>query len=74
MVAKYGEETKGWTCRSPEGALGYGLWKNISKGNETFSRFKINNGERVSFWHDPWCERGPLASSFPLCYALAKHK
>lgn len=36
--------------------------------------FKVNNGERVRFWHDPWCSREPLRVFFPNYYDLAVEK
>lgn len=59
------------------GAIGCEVWKGICKGMDSFFRFtgfKINNGEIVSFWQDPWCEREPLCTLFPECYGLAVDK
>jgi hypothetical protein len=35
--------------------LGVGLWKNIKKGWDnffSFTRFEVENGTKISFWHD----------------------
>lgn len=32
IAAKYGKDHLGWTCRQPEGTIGCGVWKSISKG------------------------------------------
>lgn len=77
IAAKYGEESYGRFSRDPTGPLGCGVWKGISTGVKifsTFTRFKVNNGERVLFWQDLWCASKPLRSLFPSCYALAKCK
>lgn len=77
LVAKYGETLHGWASGHPEGSMGCGVWKNIFKGMDDFLpsiRFKINSGESVRFWHDPWCEREPLASLFPSYYNLVENK
>lgn len=77
MAAKYGEDLNGWASNYPEGPRGCGVWKIISMGKEhffRFVRFKINNGERVCFWLDPWYDRRPLALLFPSCFNLAVSK
>lgn len=71
---KYEESYLGWTNGIPKGARGCGVWANICKGEEgifRFVRFKINNGERVRFWHDPWCERG-FGQSFSVLLQSGK--
>lgn len=77
MAAKYGDDHYGWRCRSLEGAIGGSLWKGISKGGDSFFnfvRFKINKGDRVSFWKDRWCNKECLKNLFPACYAIAGSK
>lgn len=44
-------------------AYGVGFWKGIRKGWDhflTFLTYSVGNGERVMFWHDPWCGDLPL--------------
>lgn len=56
VATKYGKTQAIWTSDTPKGVIGYGVWANISKGGDEFLRFvrfRINNGERVRFWHDP---------------------
>lgn len=56
VAAKYGEECFRWSSRYPRGTKGCGVWKEICKGFGSFFRcvrLKVNNGERVRFWHDP---------------------
>lgn len=65
VAAKNGEAMHGWTSGYPEGTMGCGVWRNIVKGINGFLPcvwFKINNGARVHFWHDPWCDREKLAT------------
>lgn len=50
------------------------MWKSISMGKENFFWFKINNGERVRYWVDPWCDRRPLAMVFLSCFNLTVNK
>lgn len=74
IATRYGEEHHGWRSRVPSGAFGYGVWRGINEGIIVFSRYiklKVNNGENVSFWHDPWCSPQPLCSLFPSCYRFA---
>lgn len=57
ICSKYGEEVGGWFSNRPNGPYGHGLWKGIFKGKEVFAKqlsFKVNKGDRVWFWHDPW--------------------
>lgn len=76
-MAKYGEELIGWISGVPLGPAGYGVWKGIREGAELISRFtrlKVNNGEKVLFWHDTWCASKPLSSLFSSCYSVARRK
>lgn len=77
MVAKYGEEQHGWFTSRLSGSAGCGVWKDIYKGMESFSRlisFRVHNGEMMGFWQDPWCTCDPLCFLFPECYDLAIDK
>lgn len=77
VTTKYGEVPHGRKSKLAKGAMWCSLWKSISTGEESLFRhirYKINNGERVHFWLNPWCERECLTSLFPNCYALAECK
>ena len=44
------------------------------KGWGTFkakTRFEVDNGRRVKFWHDVWCDDMPLKDSFPSLFTFA---
>lgn len=50
----------GWLVVAHRGLEAVGFGPIFARGKMAFTvfvRFKINNGERVRFWHDPWCER-----------------
>ncbi|RVW48074.1 Cell division protein FtsZ-like 2-2, chloroplastic [Vitis vinifera] len=34
-------------------------------------RFEVDNGRRVKFWHDVWCDDMPLKDSFPSLFTFA---
>lgn len=74
IATKYEEECNSWLPISPLGAIGCRVWKGICIGKDQLSQFiqfKINKGDRVSFWHDRWCSTSSLAQLFPQCYHLA---
>jgi hypothetical protein len=53
------------------------LWKNISKGWETFSRFikyEVGDKGRTRFWHDLWCGDTVLKEVFPDLFGIARVK
>lgn len=77
MAAKCGNERFRWTSRSPRGVVGCGVWKGICKGLGSFfryTRFCVNNDERVRFWHNPWCGAVLLCLLFPSCYGMVEDK
>ena len=52
-------------------------WRSITKGNEWFLpqiKWRINNGEVISFWHGDWHEHNPLYIQRPRLYALPTKK
>ena len=77
IEVKYGCVWGGW-CTSPvSGPYGVGLWKNISRGWPSFSRyilFDIGDGTRVKFWQDCWCGETPLAVRFPDLFRFCRDK
>ena len=68
IEVKYGCRWGGWCSSSVSSPYGVGLWKNISWGWPSFSRYilyDIGDGSRVKFWHDHWCGETPLVVSYP---------
>ena len=52
---KYGEGKGGWCIRACSRALGFGLWRSISEGWETFAKHfyvVVGGGSRILLWHD----------------------
>ena len=75
--AKYGIEEGDWCSNSVPGSYGVSLWKTISSGWSTFSRyiqFHIGDGTRVKFWHDVWCGDNPLSTYFPDLFKINNDK
>ena len=53
------------------------MWKSIKEGTEKFFSqilYNVGEGNRVSFWHDPWCEPTPLKELFPSMYDCSVSK
>jgi hypothetical protein len=74
---KYGSMWGGWCSREIVWAFGVGLWKNIRKGWETFSRFikyEVGDRGRTRFWHDLWCGDTVLKEVFPDLFGIARVK
>lgn len=77
IAAKYREEPNGWVSRKLVGLVGCSIWKGIFGGMDSFLRFnwyKVNNGESVQFWTDPWCSDVPLNHLVPTFFSLAECK
>lgn len=77
ITAKFGKDLNGWVRHRPTGAVGCGVWKCIFKGMDSFvkfTRFKVDDGENVLFWTDPWCSRVALCRLFPGFFSLAAGK
>jgi len=54
-----------------------GVWKNIRKGWDSFSRFTrfvVGDGSKISFWHDLWCEDMALKVAFSTLFGIARVK
>jgi hypothetical protein len=72
--SKYDSSWGGWCSPEPIGAFQVGVWKFIKKGWDSFSsftRFVVENGSRISFWHDLWCGNTTLKVAFPTQYDIA---
>lgn len=52
------------------------VWDNFKEIllNKEHLRWKVNNGELVSLWHDIWNEVGELSALFSKIYALMINK
>ena len=50
-----------------------GLWKEINKEDSLIRNnigFLVDNGRRVKFWWDTWCNGEALRNTFPSLYSL----
>ena len=68
---KYGKARGGWCTRGVRGAHRCGMQRSIKEGTEKFFSqilYNVGEGNRVSFWHDPWCGSTPLKELFPSMY------
>ena len=74
---KYGVEEGDWYSNSIPGSYGMSLWKTISSGWSTFSRyiqFQIGDGTRGKFWQDIRCGDNPLSMCFPDLFRISNDK
>jgi hypothetical protein len=75
VEAKYGNLWGGWCSKDCRGPYGVGLWKNIRKEWESFSKhlyMEVGNGTRIRFWHDRWCGMESLKVAFPELFSIAR--
>ena len=73
----YGSEGGGWCSKSVPCPYAVSLWKSISSGWTTFSRyvlFDIGDGSRVKFWHGVWCGDSFLKLSFLELFNISRDK
>ena len=66
-----------WCSNSIPGSYKVSLWKTISSGWSTFSRyiqFQIGDGTRVKFWHDGQCGDNPLSTCFLDLFRISNDK
>ncbi|KAK1325394.1 hypothetical protein QJS10_CPA01g02200 [Acorus calamus] len=49
-------------------------WFALGAEFENTLRWKVGNGQAVSFWSDRWCNELPLSIVFPRLYRLAENK
>jgi hypothetical protein len=75
--AKYGSLWGGWCSLELVSASGVGVWKNIRKGWDSFSRFTrfvVGDGSKISFWRDLWCRDTALKVAFPALFGITRVK
>ncbi|KAK9286538.1 hypothetical protein L1049_014936 [Liquidambar formosana] len=71
---KFGVEEEDWNTKKVRGTYGMGVWKAISQGWDDFVkhiRFKVGDGNSISFWKDVWCGDRPLSEEFPFLFDMA---
>jgi len=74
VAVKYRSQWDGRCSIEVFGSYGVGLWKFIRRGWEEFSRFsrfKLGDGFKISFWHDFLCEERPFKAVFPELYSIS---
>lgn len=52
---KFGEKWGGWTMKPICGTHGFGVWRSIRMGWDTFLhyiQFDVGLGDQIRFWHD----------------------
>ena len=77
IAAKYGETRGGWCTRIVRGTHGCVMWKSITEGAKKFFGqivYNVGEGDRISFWHDPWCGSNPLKDLFPNLFTHSQSK
>jgi hypothetical protein len=73
VVIKYGSQWGGYYSNEVIGSYGAGLWKFIRRGWKEFfryTRFKVGDDSKISFWHGVWCGEQPLKVAFPELYRI----
>jgi hypothetical protein len=71
--SKYGSLWGGWCSFELIGAFVMGVWKNIKKGWDSFSRFirfVVRDGSKISFWHDLLCGDMVLKVAFLALFGI----
>jgi len=74
---KYGVNGFGWWSKKSKHPHGVGCWKSIISGLDRFKsvvNFEVNNGARVYFWHDVWCEDRSFEDQFSDLFRMARCK
>jgi len=57
--------------------FGVGLWKNIKRGWENIlshTRFEVEGGSKIIFWHDQWCRDVALKDAFFDLFGISSVK
>ncbi|KAL0291138.1 UNVERIFIED_CONTAM: Retrovirus-related Pol polyprotein from type-2 retrotransposable element R2DM [Sesamum radiatum] len=55
-----------WTIRARSGTWGWRKLIRLRDILRPYILYRIGGGSSFSLWHDPWHERGPMISRFPL--------
>ena len=58
-----------------------GSWSHMMKNDVATSKIKtiveqgmmlsVGRGESILFWHDKWCDLGPLKAAFPRIFSIS---
>ena len=75
LLAKYKVRRNGWDT-SPSSQRCSNFLKGICSSEDSFTqsiRYKVGNGDNISFWHDIWVGNNPLAIQFPDLYRCARN-
>lgn len=61
-----------------------GIWSHLTSIDVETSRIRsiveegmilsVGSGGSISFWHDKWCDKGPLKRVFPRLYSISSQK
>jgi hypothetical protein len=74
VAVKYGNQWGGWCSNEVFGIYRVGHKKFIRRGWEEFfgfTRFKVGDNSKISFWHAVQCGEHPLKAAFPKLYSTA---
>ena len=77
IATKYGVNSGGWCTRDVRGTYGYGMWKNIRVGAESFFRqveYVVDEGHRIRFWYNPWNVPIHLKDLYPDLFSYSVSK
>ena len=67
----------GWCTRDVRGTYGYGMWKNIRVGAESFFRqveYVADEGHHIRFWYNPWNVPIHLKDLYPDLFSYSVSK
>lgn len=73
MDSKFGSLWGGWCFNELVDSYRVGVWKNIRRGwgiCSSHTRFDVEDGVNVRFWHDLWCGDKTLKKAFLDLYGI----